>query len=169
MALLFTVDDLLRREGGQCLRIPVHHAQSAIDESLVIQVDEDLDDALRAFLVHSERRAVPVARGSQPSQLLQDDAAVLVSPVPGVLQKLLTRQVVLLDALLGQFLHHLGLRGNGGVVSTRHPQGVLALHAGAAHQDVLNRVVQHVTHVQHTGHVGRRNHDGVGFASVGFT
>ena len=53
------------------------------------------------------------------------------------------------------------------MVGAGHPQGVLALHAGAAHQDVLDGVVEHVSHVQHTGHVGRRNDYGVGFTLVG--
>ena len=85
VALLLTVDDLLGREGGEGFRIPVHHAQAAIDETLVIEVDEDLDDALRALHVHGEGGTVPVAAGTQTAQLLENDAAVLVSPFPGVL------------------------------------------------------------------------------------
>ena len=168
VTLLFLVDNLLGREGGQGLRVPVHHAQSAVDEALVIQVNKHLDDTLRALLVHSERGAVPVARGAQAAQLLQDDAAVLVRPVPGMLQKLLARQVVLLDALLSQFLHHLGLGGYRGVVGARHPAGVLALHACTAHKNVLNCIIQHVPHVQHTCHVGGRDNDSVRLAAIGF-
>ena len=37
---------------------------------------------------------------------------MLVSPVPGMLQELLTRQVALLDALASEFLHHLSLGSN---------------------------------------------------------
>ena len=46
---------------------------------------------------------------------------MLVCPVPGMLQELLTRQVMLLDALLGEFLHHLSLSSYRGVVGTWHP------------------------------------------------
>ena len=94
---------------------------------------------------------------------------MLVRPVPGMLQELVTRQVVLLDSLLGQLLHHLGLSGYRGMVGARHPQRVLALHTGTTHQYVLYRVVQHVSHVQHTCHVGGRYHDGVRFTPVGLT
>ena len=58
---------------------------------------------------------------------------MFVGPFPGMLQELLARQVGLLDALSGQFVHHLGFGGNRSMVGTRHPAGVLAFHAGAAH------------------------------------
>ena len=166
--VLFLVDDLLGRQGGQCLRVPVHHAQASVDVAFSIQVDKDLDYTFRAFLVHGEGRAVPVARCTQSPQLLQDDSAVLVGPVPGMFQKLVAREVALLDAFGSQFLHHLGLGGNRSVVGAGHPQGILPLHACAAHEDVLNGVVEHVPHVKHACHVGRGNHDGVGLSSVGF-
>ena len=61
LAVLFLVDHFLVAQGGQRLGVPVHHAHAAVDESLVIQVDKHLDDALAALLVHGEGRAVPVA------------------------------------------------------------------------------------------------------------
>ena len=64
MALLLFIDDLLGREGGEGLRIPVYHAQTAIDKALVVEVDEDLDNALGTLLVHRKGRAVPVAAGT---------------------------------------------------------------------------------------------------------
>ena len=72
---------------------------------------------------------------------------MLVGPVPGMLQELLTGQVALLDTLTGKFLHHLGLSSNRGVISARYPQGVLTFHSGTTHQNILNRIVQHVAHV----------------------
>ena len=168
VTLLLAIDHFLGREGGECLRIPVHHAESAIDESLVIEVNEYLDDTLRTLLVHREGGAVPVAAGTQAAQLLQDDATVLISPVPGVLQELLTGEIALLDAFGGEFLHHLGFCSDRGMVSTRYPAGILTFHTGTAHQDILNRIVQHVPHVEHTSHVGRWNDDGVGLTTVWF-
>ena len=93
---------------------------------------------------------------------------MFVRPLPGVFQELFACQVMLLDALFGQFLHHLGFRGNRGVVCTGYPQRILALHACTTYQYILDGVVQHVSHVQHSRHVGWRNDDGVGFASIGF-
>ena len=54
------------------------------------------------------------------------------------------------------------------VVHTRHPAGIFSLHAGAADQHVLQRIVEHVAHVEHPRHVGRRNDDRIGFARIGF-
>ena len=169
VALLLTIDNLLGRKSRQCLGVPVDHAQAPIDKSLVVEVNKHLDDTLGAFLVHGEGRTVPVTAGTQTAQLLQDDASVLVGPGPGMLQELLTCQVVLLDALLGQFLHHLCLGGNRSVVSTRHPACILAFHAGTTYKNVLDGVVQHVAHMQHTGHIGRWDDDGIWFAAIGLT
>ena len=167
LGVLVPVDDLLVGECGLELGVPIDHAHSAVDVALVVEVHEYVDDPLRAGLVHGEGRAVPVAARSQAAQLLEDDAAVLVCPVPCMLDELVARQVGLLDALLGKLVHHLGLSGDGCVVGAGHPAGVLALHAGAAHENILNCVVEHVTHVEDTRHVGRRNHDGVGLTLVG--
>ena len=46
MALLLFIDDLLSRKGCKGLGIPVHHAESAIDEAFVIEVNENLDYTL---------------------------------------------------------------------------------------------------------------------------
>ncbi len=169
VAFLFVVDDLLVGECRLSLRIPVHHAQSAVDESFVIEVNEHFDDALASLLVHRERRAVPVAACTQSAQLFQDDAAMFVSPVPRMLEELFTRKVALLDALLGKFLHYLRLGSDAGMVGSRHPAGVLAFHACTSDEDVLYCVVQHVSHVQHTRYVRWWYHHRVGLASVGVT
>jgi len=85
-----------------------------------------------------------------------------------VLQKLLAADIFLVDTLLSEQGHYLGFGSDTGVVGAGHPAGFLALHAGAAHQHVLDGIVEHVAHVQHARHVGRRYHDGVGLlAGVG--
>ena len=109
VALLLAVDDLLVAQSGLSLGVPVHHAQATVDIALVIEVHKDLQNALAAGLVHGEGGAAPVTRGTQFAQLLQNDATMLVGPVPSVLEELVARKVTLADALLGQALHHLGL------------------------------------------------------------
>src|SRR5574344_1086738 len=76
---------------------------------------------------------------------------------------------MLLDALFGKSLHHLSLSCDRVVVGARHPACVFALHACTAHEDVLNGVVEHVSHMEHTSNIGRRNHDCIWFATVGLT
>ena len=164
---LITVNHFFVAQCGLSLRVPVHHAQSAVDESLVVEVAEHLDHAFATLFVHGERSAAPVAACAQTAELLQDDAAVLVGPVPGVLQKFVASKVAFANALLRQAVHHLRLSGDRSVVGARHPARVLALHAGAAHQNVLDCFVEHVAHVQHASHVWRWNHDGVWLTLVG--
>ena len=73
---------------------------------------------------------------------------------------------VFLDALFGQFSDHFGLGSYRRMVGAGHPKGVFAFHARAAHEYVLNSVVEHVAHVEHSSHVWRRDHDCVRFARV---
>src|SRR5690554_5442194 len=106
--------------GGQRLGVPVDHAHSTVNQTLVVEFHKGFDNALAADFVHGETGAVPVAGGTQLFQLLQNDAAVLIGPCPGVLQKVVARKRSLGNALLAQFIHHLGFGGNGSVRSEEH-------------------------------------------------
>ena len=75
---------------------------------------------------------------------------------------------MLLDALLGQFLNHFGLCCDRGVVGAWYPTSILALHTGTTNENILNSIVQHMSHMQHTRYVGWWNNDGVGLTSIGF-
>ena len=92
-ALLLLINHLLVAEGGEGGRIPIDHANAAIDQPLAVQIAEDADDAPGTDIVHGKSRAVPVAGGTEASELLEDDAAVLLFPLPGVAQKLLAGEV----------------------------------------------------------------------------
>ena len=166
LGLLLGVEDLLVGDGREGLGVPIDHAQAAVDVPLGVQVEEGVDDAAGVVLVQREVGAVPVAAGSEFAELLQDDAAVFAGPIPGVLEEGVPAEVGLLDALVAELADHLGFGGDGGVVGTRHPAGVLALHPRAADEDILDGVVQHVAHVEHAGHVGRRDDHGVGLPVV---
>ena len=168
LAVLFLVDNFLVTKCGQCLRVPVHHADTTINQTFVIQVNKNLEHAFTAFLIHSKSCTIPIARSTQLAELLQDDAAMFVSPFPGMLQELVAGKVCLLDALCGKFVHHLGLGSNGCMVGSRHPAGILAFHAGTAYQNILYGIIKHVSHVQHTGDVGGRDDDGVRLTTIGF-
>ena len=161
-------DDLLVGEGGLCGGVPVDHADAAVDLTLVVEVAEDAQDALRADVVHREAGAVPVARGAELAQLPEDDAAVLLLPLPGVFQEFVTRERRLLDSLFAEHGDDFGLRGDRGVVHAGDPACVLSGHAGAADENVLQGVVEHVPHVEHSGDVGGRDDDRIWFAFIGF-
>ena len=92
-ALLLLINHLLVAEGSEGGRIPIDHANAAIDQPLAVQITEDSEDAPGTGVVHSEGRAIPVAGGTEASELLEDDATVLLFPLPGVAQKLLAGEV----------------------------------------------------------------------------
>ena len=167
LGVLVLVDHFLVGKGRLELGVPVDHAHAAIDQAFPVKVHEHVDDALGTLIVHSECRAVPVARGTNLAQLFKNDAAVFVGPVPGVFEKLLTCEVFLLYAALGQAVEHLDFCGNRSVVGARHPASIFAFHTGATHENILDGFVEHMAHVQHAGHVGRGYHHRVGLAAVG--
>ena len=166
LGLLLGVEDLLVGDGCEGLGVPIDHAQAAVDVAFGVQVEEGVDDAAGIVLVQREVGPLPVAAGAKFAELLQDDAAVFAGPVPGVLEEGVAAEVGLLDALVAELADHLGFGGNGGVVGSRHPAGILALHPRAADEDILNGVVEHVAHVEHARHVGRGDHYGVGLPVV---
>ena len=167
MALGVTVDDLIVRYCSVGDRIPVHHAVTVINEAFLVEIYESGDDGGAELGIHCELGAVPVAGRAEFAQLLEDNAAVLLFPRPGVLEELLAGEVFLADSLRGKACDHLALRSYGGVVGTWHPAGVLAVHAGFADEYVVKGIVEHVTHVKDTCHIGRRNYDCIGGPGIG--
>ena len=164
--VLVLVDYLLVRECSLSFRVPVNHAHATIDETLLIKVAEYVDNGTGACLVHGECCAVPVAAGTEFAELLEDDAAVLVSPVPSVLEELIAGEVGLLDALLSEAVYNLSLGSDTSVVGTWYPACVLALHACTANENILDRIIEHVTHVKHTCYVWWRDHHCIRFTTV---
>ena len=166
-SVLFGVDDFFIAQRRLRSGVPVDHALTPVDEAFLVKVDEGVNDAIVVLFIHCEAGARPVTTGTELLQLFEDDPPVFVGPVPRVSEEFIPRQVRLLDALLTQPPHDFGFGGDGCVVRTRHPAGVLAHHARAAHQHVLDGVVEHVPHVQHTRDIRRGNDHRVGLAVVG--
>ena len=160
VALLVLVLGLVVRDSGSAVGAPVDDALAAIDQAVVVPVAEDLAHGLSIVLVHGEALVVKVDGAAHTLNLLDDDAAVLVGPIPAGVDKLVATDLQAADALLFKLLVDLGLRGDTGVVGTEHPARGLTAHAGHTDDGVLDGVVGGVTHVELAGHVGRRNGDG---------
>ena len=166
LGLFFGMDDFLIAHRCEGFWVPIDHAQSAVDVALGMQVEEGVDDAFAVMVVQRKAGPFPVAAGPQLAQLLQDDTAMFAGPIPCVLQEGVTGKVGFFDALIAEFVDHLGFGSDGRMVGSGHPTGVFALHAGAPDQDVLYGVVEHMAHVQHPGHIGRGDDDGIWFAVI---
>ena len=157
MALLRLVLDLDVRDGRVAGRAPVRDARALIDQSFFIEAHKDFADGAAAALVHREALAVPVERGAERTQLEHDAAAELLLPVPDALEELLAAELIAVRALLAQRALYLRLRRDAGVIATRDPNRVVALHAVVADQDVLQRVVERMAHVQLARDIRRRD------------
>ena len=73
---------------------------------------------------------------------------------------------MLLYALCSESAYYLSLRSDGGMVRPWNPAGIEAPHTSTAHEDILDAVIQHVSHVQDTRYVGRGDDDSVSRAMV---
>ena len=151
---------------GVAHRAPVDDPASLVDPPFLMHLDEDFRDGFVATLIHCEALAVPVAGRTQLFELVDDPAAVLLAPVPAVLEEFLAAQVLLADALLLEVVDNLDFRRNGSVVRSGLPEGVVALHALPADQDILHGIVQGVAHVKLTCDIRRRDHDREGRLAV---
>ena len=160
MALLVLVLGLVVRDGGGAVGAPVDDALAAVDQTVVVPVAEDLAHGLRVVLVHGKALVIEVNGAAHTLDLLDDDAAVLVGPIPASVDKLVATDLQAANALALEFLVDLGLRSDTGVIGAQHPARGLAAHAGHADDGVLDGVVGGVAHVELAGHVGRRNGDG---------
>ena len=160
VALLVLIFGLVVRDGSGAVGAPVNDTLATVDQAVVVPIAEDLAHGLCVILVHGEALVVEVDGAAHALDLLDDDAAVLVGPVPAGVDKLVATDLQAADALALELLVDLGLRGDTGVVGAEHPARGLAAHAGHADNGVLNGVVGSVAHVELAGHVGRRNGDG---------
>ena len=159
VALHFAVLDLEVADRGLELGVPVHEPLGAIEQLALVELDEDLDDGLREALVHGEALVRPVAGRAEAAELAGDRAARLRLPLPDMLEEGLAADLGALDPLALEVALDDHLRRDPGMVGADHPQGVLAAHALAPGQDVLQRIVERVADVQRARDVGRRHDD----------
>ena len=153
--------DLEVGDRGAQARIPVDHVVVAVDEALLVQVDEHERDRALVVVVHREALVRVVERGAEALELLGDGRAVHAAPLPDALDESLAAELLLRLALLGQRPLDLALGGDPGVVGAVDPLGPPAAHAREADAQVLDRAVERVAHVQRAGHVRGRYRDRV--------
>ena len=154
--------DLFDFDVGDCrfeMRIPIDQTLPLEDVALLVKLDEDLQDGIVEPGIHRETVSRPIAGRSEPLQLVDDRAAGTLFPLPDLLEEFLSAQLPARrhSGLRQRTLnHHLGR--DSGMVLARLPKDVETSHPVPSDQDVLQRVVERVTHVEDACHVRRRNH-----------
>ena len=155
---------------GHCglqVAVPVDQPVALEDEPVAEHLEERVAHGPCADRVHREALAIPVAATPHGLLLLDDPRLVLVLPSPDPFDERIAADVVAglpLEVAEPRFDHRLG--GDAGVVGTRHPEGVGAVHAMPAREQVLHHVVHRVAHVQRPRDVGQRHHDDVAVVAV---
>ena len=162
IAVDLAIFDFEVTDRGAELRVPVDQPLVAVEQPLVIQVDEHLGHRRRKTGVHGEALVRPVAACAQPPELAGNCAAAGRLPVPHRLHERLAPQLLPRRRLraFGElaFDHH--LRCDAGVIGADHPQCIVALQPVIADQHVLQRIVERMADVQRAGHIGRWDDDG---------
>src|SRR6185369_10049221 len=153
MALLLLVFDLYVGKRGMTAGAPVDQSVVPIDQPVFIKFDEYGADRLRQALVHGEPFAFPVAGGSQPFELADDLPAGLGFPSPHPLDERISAEIVTVLLFSGKLAFDNVLRRYARVVGTGHPENIVTLHPLPATEDILESVIQRVTHVKGTGDV----------------
>ena len=154
----FLVAERCERDGA-----PVHHPLSTVDESLCMKIDKNLLHLACVGVVHRKALAGPVTGATKLLELVDDDAAVLFLPLPDAFEKLIAAEIVAgLFFLLPQFALHHGLRGDASVIRAWKPENLMPCLACPAGEDVLKRVVEHMSECENAGHIRRGDDNRVG-------
>ena len=157
VAVFLFVLGLIIGDGRGAMRAPVHDALAAVNQIVVIPIAEHLAHALGVIIVHGEVRIGEINGAAHAFDLLNDESAVLIGPVPARIDELLAADLATRDALGGKLLVHLGLRGDASVVRSQDPARGAAAHAVEAHEGVLDGVIHSVAHMQLARDVRRRD------------
>ena len=146
---------------------PVDDVVAPIDQPFFVQPDEHFPHCPRQTRVESESGAVPIARAADRLELLDDRASVRVHPFPHALHERLSSEVLPRESFLLELALHDVLGRDPGVIRARYPHRVPALHSLESDEDVLDRVVQPVTHMQGSRDIRRRDRDHVRIFRIG--
>src|SRR4051812_19779717 len=124
-------------------------------------MNEDPGDILRVFRVHGKALAAPVAGATQFLELLNNDTAVLLLPLPDLLQKLFAPKIVAMldDAFLLQRPLYDRLRSNPCMVCSWQPEHFKAFHPCLSGKNVLDGIIKNVPECQYPRHIWRRNYN----------
>ena len=157
MAFLLFMLHLSVRQGRLTLRAPVDDPGAFVNIAFPVQADKHFLYGFGAALIHRETFPVPVAGNAQLLQLVLDGSGIFLFPLPGPLQETFASQFFLINALFFELICHLYFRGDGRMVRSRNPQGIVSFHPLIADQDVLQRIIKGMPHVELSCDIRRRH------------
>ena len=148
---------------GLAVGTPVYDSVTAIDKSLIIQVNEYLSYCLAASFIHGEAFALPVAGCAELAELLCNASAVLVLPIPCFLEETFTADILLFLAFGSKLLNDLDLGRDGCVVGAGQPERFIAAHSLVADEYILQCLIKRMPDMKLPRDIGWGNDDAVWF------
>src|SRR5659263_562881 len=109
--------------------------------------------------VKCEAQTVPVGRDAELLELGQDDASVLLFPLPDATHEFVAPKSFLCQPLFLDLTLDDCLCGDAGVIHARQPQSLEPLPAIVPDRDVLECHIESVSDVQVPSDIGWRHHD----------
>lgn len=155
--------DFIIRECRSIHGAPVHHALATVQEFAIKKGLEGHLHRVGESLIHGEASAAPVTGTAHLLELVDDEITVLDFPFPYFFYEVFTSKLSVIDTLCIQLFSHHRLRGDTCVIRSRYPQSIEAIHSLVANENILNRIVDGVSHVESARHVRWRNDDAEGF------
>ena len=129
-------------------RIPVDQTCTTVNQSVLVQAHKRFDHRFGHFLIHGEILARPINRRAHAADLLTDDVARLLFPLPNFGGECFASQVGTIHALRRELSLNHNLCGNPCVVGTGNPCRVLTTHTRMAHTRIHHSLIERVSHVQ---------------------
>ena len=161
MSCLLLILNLCIGYRSKTLRTPVDDTFASVNKSLFVKTNENLFNSLVTALVHSKALTLPVCRRTNLAKLFYNTSAVLFFPFPCTLKEFFTSDVLFGDTLLTHSLNNFSLGCDRSVVCAGKPQCAVSLHSFKSDKNILQGIVECVTHMELTCDVRRRHNDSI--------
>ena len=128
--------------------IPVDQTRATINQPILVQAHKCFHHGFGHFLIHGEVLTRPVNRRAHAADLLADDVARLLFPLPDFGSEGFAPQVGTVHTLRCELTFNHNLCGNPCMVGTGNPCRVLTAHARMAHARIHHGLIERMSHVQ---------------------
>ncbi len=139
-AFMLDMFELCIGDGRLRRGVPVDQPSAAVQESLAVELHEDLPRRRRETLIHRKMGALPIRSKTEAAELRLDLAAVDSGPLPGAFDKTLAAEILPSHTLARELFYQDRLRRDCGMVDAGKPVGIFAEHSMVAREDVHRRV-----------------------------
>ena len=161
MSCLIFVFNLCIGNRGKAVGAPVYNTLTAVDKSFFVKAYENLFNRFGAAFVKSKTGSGPIAGGAELFKLFYNSSAVFGVPIPSAFKESVSADIFLGNALFAHLLNNFSLCCDRCVVGTGKPEGGKTAHTLITCKDILQSVIQSVSHVKLTRNVGWRHNNGV--------